>query len=318
MTSSDLPSSDRPSDQPSPPAGDGWTAPASRQRERDGRSPLERYAIARLRADVAAMPASEIVQLVLWPHTVADWARDAQVATAVVYNLLSRFKPYRRVRDLLAVRLEVTSAVLDHLIDAPRPLPSAQRAPGATVAGTGAAAATTVAHGEQAAPPPAPPTADEWRRGGGALPAVRDGSNPLEVRAVHHAWRETAALPASILVQLALFPESLAEWARRRRIAPSLLYGVLAGTQRQPGLREALARQLGLSTAAIDHAIDAPRAQPSRPAALPLADAPPPTASDAAHPDAAHPDTHPADDRARRPRDAAPAIDDVAQLSLGL
>lgn len=294
------------SDQPSAPPVDGWTAPASRQLERDGRSPLERYAIARLRADVAAMPASEIVQLVLWPHTVADWARDAQVATAVVYNLLSRFKPYRRVRDLLAVRLEVTSAVLDHLIDAPRPLPAAQRAPGAPAAAT---VATTTASGEHAAPPPAPPTADQWRLGGGALPAVRDGSNPLEIRAVHHAWRETAALPASLLVQLALFPESLAVWARRRRIAPSLLYGVLAGTQRQPGVREALARQLGLSMAAIDHAIDAPRAQPSRPAALPLADAPPPAAPHAAHP---------ADDRDERPTGAVPGADDVAQLSLGL
>lgn len=254
MTSSDLPAA-------------GWMPPASRLVERDGRSPLERYAIARLRADVAAMPASEIVQLVLWPHTVADWARDAQVAPAVVYNLLSRFKPYRRVRDLLAVRLEVPVAVLDHLVDAPRPLPTALRAPAASAPDAGATR-------RELAPPPAPPTADDWRRSGGTLPAVRDGSNPLELRAVFHAWHDTAALPASVLVQLALFPETLAVWARRRHIAPSLLYGVLAGTQRHPGVREALARQLGLPTAAIDHAIDAPRAEPSRPAAMPLADAP--------------------------------------------
>ncbi|MHB1222454.1 MAG: hypothetical protein ACYC2G_00195 [Gemmatimonadaceae bacterium] len=291
MTSSDRPAS-------------GWMPPASRRLERDGRSPLERYAIARLRADVAAMPASEIVQLVLWPHTVADWARDAQVAPAVVYNLLSRFKPYRRVRDLLALRLEVPVAVLDHLVDAPRPLPAAQRAPAMAPPHDGP---TTT----ELAPPPAPPDVDEWRRSGGALPAVRDGTNPLELRAVFHAWRDTAALPASLLVQLALFPETLAVWARRRRIGPSLLYGVLAGTQRHPGVREALARQLGLSTAAIDHAIDAPRAEPSRPAAMPLADAP---RVDAVTPDedAPLPPAGPSDPG------SLPASSGVAQLSLGL
>lgn len=284
----------------------GWTTPTSRSLPRDGRSPLERHAIARLRADVAAMPASEIVQLVLWPNTVADWARDAQVAPAVVYNLLSRFKPYRRVRDLLALRLEVPVAVLDHLVDAPRPLPSAHRAPTTGEAGTGAGTA-------EPAPPRAPPTADEWRRSGSTLPAVRDGTNPLELRAVFHAWRDTAALPASLLVQLALFPETLAVWARRRHVGPSLLYGVLAGTQRHPGVREALARQLGLPTSAIDHAIDAPRAEPSRPAAMPLADAPPTDPSTPA-PEA---DTSRASSTAADAPSGSAAVD-VAQLSLGL
>src|SRR5690606_34710612 len=59
----------------------------------------------------------------LWPQNLADWARDTHVAPAVAYNMLARFKPYRRVRELLAARLEVPGWVLDHLVDAPRPLP---------------------------------------------------------------------------------------------------------------------------------------------------------------------------------------------------
>lgn len=287
----------------------GWAPPASRQAVHDGRSPLERYAIARLRADVAAMPASEIVQLILWPQTVADWARDAQVAPAVVYNLLSRFKPYRRVRDLLALRLEMPVAVLDHLVDAPRPLPSSLRAPTSAAADGG-----PLDGGPLNAEPAPPPTADEWRRAGSPLPTVRDGGNPLELRAVYRVWHDAAALHASLLVQLSLFPETLALWARRRRIPPSLLYGVLAGTQRHSGIREALARQLGLSIAAIDHAIDAPRREPARPAAIPLADAPP-------SPEPAGVAPH--SPRASTARGATSPVEageagDVAQLSLGI
>jgi len=276
-----MPSS--PSDSTDRPPG-----PSPLPRERDGASLLERLALARLRQDAAALPASEIVQLVLWPSAVADWARDADVSTAVAYNMLSRFKPYRRVRELLALRLDVPTFVLDHLIDAARPLPAALRAlPDGPAAG-------------QTAPPPPPEPVSPTQR----LPAVRDGSNPLERRAVWHVWRQIAALPASLVVQLILFPETLAEWARRRQVPASMLYAMLAGTQTHPGLREPLARRLGVPGRALDVLLDAPRREPAlaQPA---LADRPPdePTVA-ASAPSPAEPASGP-----------PPARD---QLSLGL
>ena len=261
--------------------------------ERDGRSPVERLALARLRTDVAAMPASDVVQLVLWPQTVADWARSAHVAPAVAYNLLSRFKPYRRVRELLAHRLDVPVIVLDHLVDAARPLPASYRSPARPL-------------GDAASPPAPPPQPSGQPR----LAALRDGGNPLEQRAVFQAWRDVAALPASILVQLALFPESLADWARRRKVPPSMLYAMLAGTHRHPRVREALARQLDVSTLALDGLVDATRREPAAPPSLPLADSPP--VKELIVPDEAH--AHEVPSPAGR-RDQPP---DLAQLSLGL
>jgi hypothetical protein len=229
------------------------------------------------------MPASEVVQLVLWPQTVAEWARDSHVAPAVAYNMLSRFKPYRRVRELLARRLEVPTFVVDHLVDAPRPLPRALAVP----------------KGDDGTPDP-PPVPHHPVSPSLQLPAVRDGSNPVEQRAVWHVWTELAALPASILVQIALFPETLADWARRAGVPPSMLYGMLAGTQSHPGLREALARRLDVARHALDRLVDGTRREVSVPHPVPLADATPSPLAAPALP--------PPDDDA----------DDRRQLSLGL
>lgn len=244
------------------PRRDDWTPPDPPPRSRDGRSPLERFAVARLRADVAAMPASDVVQIVLWPETIANWARDASVATAVAYNMLSRFKPYRRVRELLARRLDVPGFVLDHLIDASRPLPSVLRVPAADYAAAFPDAPPLPLRGEAVSPTV-------------RLPAVRDGTNPIEQRAVWRVWHDAAALPASVLVQIALFPETLAEWARRQRLPPSLLYAMLAGVQPHPGIREALARRLGVAVSAVNVLVDGERREPAAPAPGPLADSPP-------------------------------------------
>ncbi|HEU4632119.1 MAG TPA: hypothetical protein VFS08_20375 [Gemmatimonadaceae bacterium] len=245
------------------------------------------------------MPASEVVQLVLWPQTVADWARESHVATAVAYNMLSRFKPYRRVRELLAHRLEVPAFVVDHLVDAPRPLPRALALPRA----------------EDDTPVPAPPTPRHPVPPSLHLPAVRDGSNPIEQRAVWHVWRELAAVPASLLVQIALFPETLADWARRAGVPPSMVYGMLAGTQPHPGLREALARRLDVPRHALDRVVDGVRRDPAVPRPIPLADAPPPRPGEApraAGPPAEPPTVHPPTDR------GTDGDDDRRQLSLEL
>lgn len=211
---------------------------------RTGTNPVEQRALARLLADAPAMPASDIVQLLLWPQTLADWARANAIAPAVAYNMLARFKPYRRVRELLAVRLEVPAWVLDHLIDAPRALPSSQRP----------ASAPRLLPPDDAPPEPVTPTE--------RLPGVRDGSNPLERRAIWHARREIAALPASMVVQLAIFPETLAEWARRRSLPAALVYSTLSGSQRNPRIRDALARRLDVAARDVDALIDGIRPEP--------------------------------------------------------
>lgn len=238
---------------PFPRAGPPLTGPPL-PAERDGRSPLERLALGRLHTDIAAMPASDVVQLVLWPETLADWARDAAIAPAVAYNMLARFKPYRRVRERLAHRLDVPGFVLDHLVDAPRPLPAALRALPADVP-PGHDADAPLA-------PPAPPASVEPTV---RLPAVRDGTNPIEQRALWRAWHDVAALPASVLVQVALFPESLAQWARRHEVPPSMVYAMLAGSAAHRHLRLALARRLDVPAEAVDQLIDRPRREPARP-----------------------------------------------------
>lgn len=243
------------------PRSDDWTRPVPPPKARDGRSPLERYAVAKLRADVAAMPSSDVVQIVLWPDTIAGWARESAVATAVAYNMLGRFKPYRRVRELLARRLDVPGFVLDHLIDASRPLPSVLRLPAADYAAAFPDEPPLPPHGDGVSPTV-------------RLPAVRDGSNPIEQRAVWRAWRDVAALPASVLVQIALFPETLAEWARRQRVPPSMLYAMLAGAQPHPGIRESLARRLGVATSAVNVLVDSERREPTAPVPSPLAEPP--------------------------------------------
>jgi hypothetical protein len=97
--------------------------------ERDGSNPIERKAVYRAQLEIRSMPASLVVQIALWPDKLADWARETSVAPSVVYNMLAGVKPYHRVRNLLARRLNVPKRVLDHLIDAPRPEPLAKVPP---------------------------------------------------------------------------------------------------------------------------------------------------------------------------------------------
>jgi len=207
---------------------------------RSGNSPIEQRALARLLADAPAMPASDIVQMLLWPQTLADWARANGIASAVAYNMLARFKPYRRVRELLAARLEVPAWVLDHLVDAGRPLPAARSTTPRSLTLPDAAPPRDVSPTER-------------------LPAVRDGSNPLEQRALWRVRNEIAALPASLVVQLAIFPETLAEWARRKSVPAAMVYTTLAGSQRNPRIRDQLARRLDVGSRDVDQLIDSVR-----------------------------------------------------------
>ena len=128
---------------------------------------------------------------------------------------------------------------------------------------------------------------------------MRDGSNPVEQRAVWNVWTEIAALPASLVVQLALYPETLAQWARRRQHPAPLVYATLAGTARNPRVRDALARRLGVAAASVDVLIDAPRREPRLLQPPILADVAPPQPADDAPPErgADSPRAQPPDDR---------------------
>jgi hypothetical protein len=209
------------------------------------------------------MPASDVVQLVLWPDTIANWARGVRVSTPVAYNMLGRVKPYRRVRELLAHRLTVPAFVLDHLVDAARPLPTALQPPD-----------PLRPRGEPAEPLrlDQPDDADALRL---VLQALRDGSNPLERMAVQRVEIEIAALPASLVVQLALYPETLAAWARRQSIPAPLLYSTLAAGQANQRIRHALAGRLGVAPRELDALVDAERQEPRATRPPQLADAPP-------------------------------------------
>jgi len=233
---------------------------AARTDERTGHSVIEQQAVARMRLEVASMPASDIVQLALWPDTMANWARSVPVSTSVVYNMLARVKPYRRVRDLIAHRLDVPAYVLDHLIDAARPLPHALRPP------------------DPDRPLVSVPTtrgAPEADTAALLLPGLRDGSNPLERRALFRVETEIASLPASLVVQLALYPETLAAWSRREELPASLLYSTLAGAQPHQRIRHALARRLAVSARDLDALIGARRPEPHATLPPSLADSAP-------------------------------------------
>ena len=108
---------------------DGVPLPPPRSRDRDGLSALERKALYRVHTELPAMPASLVVQILLWPEKITDWARDENVTPALVYNMLGGFKPYHGLRQRLAERLGVTKGAVDHLIDARRQQPSARRIP---------------------------------------------------------------------------------------------------------------------------------------------------------------------------------------------
>ncbi len=107
----------------------GVPLPPPPSRDRDGLSALERKALYRVHTELPAMPASLVVQILLWPETITDWARDESVTPALVYNMLGGFKPYHGLRERLAQRLGVTKSAVDHLIDARRQQPSTRRIP---------------------------------------------------------------------------------------------------------------------------------------------------------------------------------------------
>lgn len=255
-----------------------WLPAAStaRGKVRDGRNAIERQAVALVRHEVAAMPASLVVQLALWPDEIASWARAEGTSESLVYNMLARRKPYVRMRGRLADRLEVPLAVVSHLIDARRPLPSSKRAPNAPSAATSADAEAPV----------------DWSKP--PFPPVRDGTSPIERRAVLGVELDVASMPASAVVGLALWPETLAGWSREQGFKASVVWATLAGAQSER-VRGALARRLGVSLRDLNDLIAVARAEPRR--ARLFADIAAPDVSDALEAESDASDDAPAPDR---------------------
>lgn len=197
--------------------------------QRTGASSIERAAVARVRAAVASMPASLVVQLALWPDELARWARAERADESLVYNMLAGRKPYARTRERLAQRLGVPTGVLAQLIE-------------------GVAAPLD----EDARAAPREPAAGElaWRH--------RRGGNPIELAAVRAVEREVAAMPAASVVGLVLWPETLSEWARREGLHASAVWAALAGTPSDLVTRR-LAQRLDVAWRELMALIDAER-----------------------------------------------------------
>jgi hypothetical protein len=96
----------------------------------------------------------------------------------------------------------------------------------------------------------------------------RTGASRIEQRGVARVREHVSRMPASLVVQLALWPDELARWARAERIAESVVYNLLAGRKPYLRMRERLAAHLGVQTghlaSLVDGVIDEPEARGRR------------------------------------------------------
>jgi hypothetical protein len=90
----------------------------------------------------------------------------------------------------------------------------------------------------------------------------RDGTNAIERKAVYRAQLEIRSMPASLVVQIALWPDKLADWAKETSVSPAVVYNMLAGVKPYHRVRSLLARRLNVPKRVLDHLIDAPRPEP--------------------------------------------------------
>lgn len=234
----------RPPEQPG-----SW--PQEQRAERRLSDPVVRAAIGNVEANLRALSASEVLQLALFPDTLTAWAGRVRVTPAQVFNTLRRTRPYAQVRQALADRLEVPVAIVSHLIDADRGPPAAHRLPGRERILTDAGIAQDRVRRTPIA----------WDRP--PYPLYRDGTNPLEQLALERMRTDAPAMPATTLISLALFPETIASWARRQGYHFNRVLSSLSGTRRFGYLDGALARRLGLKAEALDTFIRGARREPS-------------------------------------------------------
>lgn len=209
-------------------------------RERIAADPIVRTAVENIHRHIAALSASEVVQLVLFPESIAAWSAGAGVDESQVANLFRRHRTYVRLRSLLAERLGVPVMLLAHLIDADPAVPPSRRP---------AALAEILAQAGIPSGDPRPPI--DWRSP--PYPSYREGTNPLERLALANLTVVVPAMPASRIVGFALWPESLAGFAARsKRFSLGALLTTLSGMRRSDTIEAALARRLGVRQAELD------------------------------------------------------------------
>ncbi len=237
------------------PAGSGAADGAPEGRalgslERSLDDPIVRSAVDNVERHIAALSASEVVQLVMYPESLAAWAGGAGVDDSQVANLFRRHRRYNRVRVLLATRLGVPIAVLDHLIDAPAAVPAAKRPPGyeAILSDAGLSGWGKRAPIDWGAPP---------------YPRHRDGTSPLERLALAVLPLAAPSMPASRIIGYALWPESLAAFAARaQRFTLDQLLTTVSGLRRSDSIETALARRLRVTHRTLDAFIRAEKRDP--------------------------------------------------------
>jgi hypothetical protein len=218
--------------------------------ERSLEDPIVRAAVENVARHIAALSASEVVQLVLYPESLAAWAGGAAVDDSQVANLFRRHRRYNRVRVLLSTRLGVPIAVLDHLIDATPAVPAAKRPPGydAILSDAGLSQWAKRAPIDWGAPP---------------YPLHRDGTSPLERLALAVLPLAAPSMPASRIVGYALWPETLAAFAgRAQRFTLDQLLTTLSGLRRSDSIEVALARRLRVTHRTLDVFIRAEKRDP--------------------------------------------------------
>jgi hypothetical protein len=141
--------------------------------------------------------------------------------------------------------LGVPLAVLGHLVDAAPAVPVAKRP---------AAHAEILRAAGLDPDDPRPPI--DWRTP--PYPSYRDGTNPLEQLAAANLAATAPSMPASRLVGLVVWPESLAGFAARSgRFTLGQLLTVLSGLRRADYIETAVARRLGVSRAALERFVSA-------------------------------------------------------------
>lgn len=208
--------------------------------ERRPEDPIIQAAIRNVEANIAAFTASEVVQLALFPSSIAEWAATTDWGVGQVTNMLRRHRPYVAIRQALAERLTVSPSLLSRLVDTSPAQPTSERVP-ATDSQLGLATDVVVSGRRR-----------------------RDGTNPLEQIALERMRREAPAMPPSRIVGYALYPESLASWSTRLgRFPLDYLLACLGNVHRSDKIEVALARRLDVSVASLDHFIRGRKREPT-------------------------------------------------------
>jgi hypothetical protein len=191
---------------PSPPVD-----PRTGASYRDGSSLLEQLLRTRVARIAGALPAKDVVELLLLPRNRASLARAAGYKSpAVAYNALKplaevregsgrRHHPQRPFRQRYARELGCSLADLEHLIDT------------------------------SAAEPDAAPARHPAPRADAPL-TVRDGTSPLERRVVEKVGSSVQHLTASAVVRHLLWPQSPTAWAAAAGFSDSAVFNCLCWT----------------------------------------------------------------------------------------